>query len=93
MKKLGLILIGATLFDLGTVVASSHAAVDFFLKIEGADGVATASCLKQGGAVVTKADGKYCQTKAPATATATGAVLLPNAATKAPAKKEEAKKE
>ena len=91
MKKLGLILVGATLFDLGTVVASSHAAVDYFLKIDGANGVATASCLKGGGAVVTKADGKYCQTKAPATAT--GGVLLPNAATKAPAKKEEAKKE
>lgn len=34
MKKLGLILAGAALFDLGTVVASGHAADSIFMKTE-----------------------------------------------------------
>lgn len=37
MNKIGLILAGAVVFDLGVVVASGYAAVDSFLKIDPAE--------------------------------------------------------
>jgi hypothetical protein len=62
MNKLGLLLAGAAVFDLGVVVASSHAAaVDYFLKL---DSMHTASsCVAGGGTVVTKTGDKFCQSK------------------------------
>jgi hypothetical protein len=64
MNKLGLILAGAAIFDLGTVVASSHAEVSFnFVKIK-LDSLHTASmCVMDGGTVVTVGGAKFCQTK------------------------------
>ena len=88
MNKLGIILAGAALFDLGTVVVSSQAAsADGFLKVE-IDAAHTApSCAVNGGTVITSGAKSFCQTRT------TTAKTGPNAATKAPAKKEEAKKE
>jgi hypothetical protein len=94
MKKIALILAGAALFDLGTIVVASQAAsVDAFLKVEGykLDSMHTAaSCTKVGGTVLNKGADKFCQTPAKGTTALPGGA---NAATKAPAKKEEAKKE
>ncbi len=71
MKKLGLILIGALAFDLGTVVASSHAAVDLFLKLDGVhengftkiklDKVNNAdACRAHGGTILTSSGQDFC---------------------------------
>jgi hypothetical protein len=68
MKKSTLILAGAIAFDLGVMVASSQAAVDMFLKIDGfQDGKKVAvfansdACKAGGGAVVLVKDMPQCQ--------------------------------
>ncbi len=73
MKKLGLVLISAIAFDLGTVVATSHATqVDYFLKIDGVhengfmkfklDKVNDASaCRPHGGTIVTFSGQDFCR--------------------------------
>ncbi len=98
MRKLPLILAGAALFDLGTVVVSSHAAVALnFAKIEIDYTHTIQSCLSAKGTVVTADGKKFCQTSTASpqalTVTKQTDVANPNLATKAPAKKEEAKKE
>jgi hypothetical protein len=63
MKKLGLILAGAALFDLGTIVASSQAETSsIYMKFK-LDSMHTASmCVMDGGKVVTVGGAKFCQT-------------------------------
>ncbi len=76
MKKLGLVLISAIAFDLGTVVASSHAAVDFFLKLDGVhengfmkiklDKVNNAGvCRAHGGTILTFSGQDFCKVPEP----------------------------
>lgn len=72
MNKFGLILAGAVMFDLGTVVATSHAAYDAFLKLDTAqkhdalkiklDKVNDASvCTAHGGSVLKWRGVEYCK--------------------------------
>jgi hypothetical protein len=70
MNKFGLILAGAVMFDLGTVVVSSHAAIDSFLKLGTLKGemltikmdkVEDKSLCKTHGGTLIKSDGvEYC---------------------------------
>ncbi len=57
------------MFDLGAVVASSQAAVDYFLKIEGLKGeaISVVNCGKAGGTQVKSGGGDYCRLPASAT--------------------------
>ena len=75
MNKVGLILAGAVMFDLGTVVSSSHAAVDAFLKLYTAqshgalklklDKVSDeAACTAHRGVVLKIHNVEYCQVPA-----------------------------
>ncbi len=56
------------MFDLGAVVASSQAAVDYFLKIEGLKGeaISVVNCGKAGGTQVKSGGGDYCRLPASA---------------------------
>ena len=64
MRKFGLILAGAALFDLGTVVVSSHAAESIslnFSKIR-IDATHTAKmCTMDGGTVISSGGKAFCQ--------------------------------
>jgi hypothetical protein len=75
MNKIGLILAGAVIFDLGVVVTSSHAAYDAFLKIDPTvshpalkiklDAVNnSAVCTAHGGTVSTAGGAQYCDVPA-----------------------------
>lgn len=69
MRKFGLILAGAVLFDLGTVVASSHAAVDMFIKIgdiKGEKVFTVADCTMDGGTVFKRNGKDVCKLPAKA---------------------------
>jgi len=61
MKKVGLVLAGAVMFDLGVVVPSSHAAYDAFLKLDSAQphGELTLKLDKVNNAAVCKAHGGH----------------------------------
>jgi hypothetical protein len=71
MKKIGLILAGAMVFDLGVVVATGQAAVDAFLKIDPAQNHSAlkikldrvndaAVCQAHGGTVSNMGGQDYC---------------------------------
>jgi hypothetical protein len=71
-KRIGLILAGAVVFDLGLVVPSSHAAYDAFLKLDAAaphgalkiklDKVDDAEvCKSHGGKVTTEGGDQFCK--------------------------------
>ena len=75
MKRVGLILAGAVMFDLGVVVSSSHAAYDAFLKLDSArshdalkiklDKVNDAGvCRAHGGSVLKSGGVEYCKVPA-----------------------------
>jgi len=74
-KRIGLILAGAVMFDLGLVVPSSHAAYDAFLKLDAAaphgalkiklDKVEDAGlCKSHGGKVANEGAAKFCRVPA-----------------------------
>jgi hypothetical protein len=63
MRRFGLILAGAALFDLGTVVASGQAEVSLnFTKIKIDYSHSVSSCLKGGGTLVKDGGQAFCQT-------------------------------
>lgn len=63
MKKFGLILAGAALFDLGTVVTSGQAEVSLnFAKIKIDYSHTVSACLKGGGTLVKDGGQAFCQT-------------------------------
>jgi hypothetical protein len=75
MNKVGLVLAGAVMFDLGVVVPSSHAAYDAFLKLDSAqphgelklklDKVNNAAvCQAHGGSVIKIDTVEYCKVPA-----------------------------
>jgi hypothetical protein len=77
MNKIGLILAGAVVFDLGVVVTASHAAYDAFLKIDDSQGHAALKikldkvndasvCAAHGGTVSVVGADQFCSVPAKA---------------------------